>query len=73
MRGLHAAKLLTWSKLPMDNVKLETKNNILTITIDLTRSSGRSKSGKTEVIATTRGNQPVPGAEGVKIGLNIYK
>ena len=57
----------------MDNVQMKTTGTTLTITVDLSKSCGRSKSGKTEVIATTRGNQPVPGAEGVKIGLNIYK
>jgi len=31
------------------------------------------KSGKTTIIATTEGNMPLPGHEGIKLGLNLYK
>jgi len=47
--------------------------NILTIKVDLSKTFGPSKSGKTTIIATSEGNVDVPGAPGVKIGLNIYK
>jgi len=56
----------------MKNVKTEVKGNILTITIDLSQSQGRSKSGKTEIIATTSGNVNLADA-GVTLGLNCYK
>ena len=56
----------------MKNVKLTVKGNILTIEVDLSKRFGPSKSGKTEIIATTAGNVSVPGKEDVKIGLNIY-
>ena len=57
----------------MKNVNLELNGDILTITIDISKEFGRSSSGKTTIIASTGGNQPVPGREEVKIGLNVYK
>jgi hypothetical protein len=56
----------------MDNVKMAVKGNILTITVDLSKDSGLSNSGKNKIIASSGGNQPVPGKPEVKIGLNIY-
>ena len=56
----------------MRNVQMTVEGNTLTITVDLTGNQGRSKSGKTVIIATTGGNQPVPGSEAI-VGLNIYK
>ncbi len=52
-------------------MKLE--GNIFTIRVDLSKEFGPSSSGKTIIVASTEGNQPVPGKEDVKIGLNIYK
>jgi hypothetical protein len=49
----------------MKNVVWEIKGSILTITVDLNKKQGHSKSGK-----TIEGNQPV--APGVVMGLNIY-
>jgi hypothetical protein len=57
----------------MDNVQIEVKDNKAIITIDLNKEFGESKSGKTIVVATTRGNVPIPGAETFRIGLNCYK
>lgn len=57
----------------MKNVKTEVKGKILTITVDLSQSQGDSKTGKTEIIATTSGNVTIDGAGGVVMGLNIYK
>jgi len=54
-------------------MKMETENNVLTITVDLSQSLGTSKSGKSQIIDTTGGNVTVPGTDNVKIGLNIYK
>lgn len=56
----------------MRNVELEVKNDVLTIRVDLSKSFGRSKSGKTTIVASTDGNVTVPGSD-AKIGLNIYK
>jgi hypothetical protein len=56
----------------MDNVKLDVKGSILTITIDLSKKGAPSSSGKNVVVASTRGNVAVPGTD-AKIGLNVYK
>jgi hypothetical protein len=56
-----------------ENTKIEVKGNILTVTIDLTKKLGRSKSGKSEIIATTGGNISVPNHPEIKLGLNCYK
>lgn len=57
----------------MKNVEMSVEGNILTIKVDLTKDFGPSSSGKTVIIATTEGNQSVPGKEAVKVGLNVYK
>jgi len=55
-----------------DNVEASVDGKILTIKIDLSKDFGRSASGKTTVIATTRGNQKIGTTEAI-IGLNVYK
>lgn len=57
----------------MKNIAMDVKGDMLTIKINLAEDQGPSKSGKTILIATSEGNQPVPGSDGVKIGLNVYK
>jgi len=57
----------------MKNVDMSIEGNILTIKVDLTKDFGPSSSGKTIIIASSEGNQSVPGKEAVKIGLNVYK
>jgi len=60
----------------MRNVKMDvSKDNVLTITVDLTQEMGRSKSGKTMIVASSDGNVDVANtADGsIKMGLNIYK
>lgn len=54
------------------NVEAEVEGDELIIKVDLTKTYGMSSSGKSLVIATTEGNQSVPGRENVKFGLNIY-
>jgi len=56
----------------MRNVKMAVKGNTLTITVDLAQELGPSKSGKTVLIASSDGNQPIPGTD-AKLGINIYK
>jgi hypothetical protein len=51
---------------------MKIEGNILTITVDLTKDFGLSGSGKNTIIASTEGNQSIPGDEDKKIGLNIY-
>lgn len=57
----------------MKNVEMQTDGNILHITVDLNKSFGLSASGKTTIVATTKGNQELEGHPGVKIGLNVYR
>ena len=55
----------------MKNVEMTVEQGILVIKVDLSKEFGPSSSGKTIIIATTEGNQPV--AQGIMIGLNVYK
>lgn len=59
----------------MKNVEMVVSGNKLTITVDLSKDFGDSASGKTTVIASTKGNVDVDAKnhKDVKIGLNIYK
>jgi uncharacterized OB-fold protein len=56
----------------MKNVEFHLDGEILTITVDLSKEFGPSKSGKTTIIASTQGNKTLPGRD-EKIGLNVYK
>lgn len=56
----------------MNNVEFDVKNNVLTITVKLDAKGHPSKSGKTTVIATTRGNVAI-GKGDIKLGLNVYR
>jgi len=57
----------------MKNIDMNVTGNILTIKVDLSKTFGPSKSGKTIIISTSEGNIAIPGREDIKIGLNIYK
>ena len=57
----------------MENVKYEKKNDILTITVDLSLSGEVSKSGKSKVIASTKGNVKIDPEKNIYLGLNVYK
>jgi len=55
----------------MQNVKVEVKGNILTIKCKLDAKTHKSASGKTLIIASSKGNKDIGG--GVTLGLNLYK
>jgi hypothetical protein len=55
------------------NYKAEVKGSELIITVNLKGKTEPSKSQKSDVIASTKGNQPVPGQAGVKFGLNVFR
>ena len=59
----------------MKTVDLKLDGEKLVITIDLKKTFGPSASGKNIIIASTEGNQTIPGKEdeGIKLGLNVYK
>lgn len=54
----------------MRNVEIKKEKKKMTLEIDLTKEFGKSKSGKTTIIASTDGNHLV---DGIYIGLNIYR
>lgn len=56
----------------MVNTELAVEGNILTIRIDLSKEFGTSSSGRSIVIASTKGNVAIPGRD-EKIGLNVYR
>jgi len=53
------------------NIKSNREGDILTLTIDLSKSFGRSASGKSIIVATSSGNKPL--GDGTFIGVNVYK
>ena len=55
------------------NCGVNVDGTTLTLTIDLSREIGPSKSGKTTIIATTSGNKEIPGTDGLVLGLNAYR
>jgi ABC-type lipoprotein export system ATPase subunit len=56
----------------MKNIEMNVTGDILTIKVDLSKTFGKSGSGKSTIIASTEGNISVPGKEEIKIGLNVY-
>lgn len=58
----------------MKNVTHKVEGNKLTIVIDLNEDLGPSKSGKTQMIASTYGNVAVPGCPAeFRLSINAYK
>jgi hypothetical protein len=57
----------------MENIDMNIDGNILTIKIDLSKEFGPSSSGKTIVVASTRGNANVDGHPNIKLGVNCFK
>ncbi len=49
------------------------EKGIMTVTVDLNLDLGPSKSGKTNIIASSEGNQKIDGGNGAVIGLNCYR
>jgi len=59
--------------LVIGNVKMEVNGDELIAKVDLSKTLGQSKSGKSTVIATTSGNIAVPGRPDIKIGVTVYR
>lgn len=57
----------------MQNVEMKVVKNVLTLTIDLSKEFGRSKSGKTISIASTLGNQKISEEPETFVGVNVYR
>ena len=54
------------------HIDYELKDGKLILSIDIGHEGEPSKSGKSIVIGSTRGNVNIPGTE-LKLGLNLYK
>ena len=54
-----------------ENVQVEVKDGKAIITIDLSHRGKLSSSGKSIIVASTGGNQIIPGTQ-VVLGLNAY-
>lgn len=54
----------------MENVTMNLKGSILTITVDISKRFGPSTTGKTLIVASTRGAVKVGD---VSLALNVYK
>jgi hypothetical protein len=57
----------------MENIAMKRDGSKLVIEIDLSQDQGPSASGKTILVATTRGSAPVPGSEDTFVGLNCFR
>lgn len=55
------------------NIEASVKEGKLTLVIDLSKTQGKSASGKSTIVATTGGNQTVDGTNGLVLGLNAYR
>jgi hypothetical protein len=56
----------------MKNMEMDVEGNMLTIKVDLSQVLGPSRSGKTNMVATSEGIVSVPGRDEM-IGLNIFR
>jgi hypothetical protein len=58
----------------MDNIVTKISGSTLTITIDLSKRLGASASGKTTIVASTRGGFKVnaPNGDVVNVGINAF-
>ncbi len=56
----------------MTNVSMTVEGDILTVKINLAERHGRSSSGKSEIVASTRGNVSVDNFPDIKLGVNCY-
>jgi len=59
----------------MQNIEMTVRegDGKLVIEIDLNKDYGRSKSGKSVIIATTSGNVSIPDHPDIHLGLNLYR
>ena len=55
----------------MENVKTKVEKNILTITVDMSKDFGPSKSGKTNIVASTGGFAKVADVNGKAISISM--
>jgi hypothetical protein len=59
-------------KYEMQNIEIELDGNVVKILIDIEKDFGLSSSGKTIIVASSRGNKPIEDTD-VFLGLNVFK
>ena len=57
----------------MQNVKMSVKGTTLILEIDLSQEGALSSTGKSFNVATTNGNQPIPGTPDLRVGVNVFR
>jgi len=57
----------------MKNIETKVSGNILTITVDLSKTFGASSSGKSIIVASTEGNVRLEDPAGSVLGMNVYR
>lgn len=55
----------------MKNVDVKTDKEIMTITIDCTKNFGKSKTGKSNIVASSEGFQTFATVSGKQVALNL--
>jgi hypothetical protein len=55
------------------NVVLNVKDNVLTITVDLSQDHGLSSSGKSKIVGSTHGFTKLVGTPDVSVSLNVIR
>jgi hypothetical protein len=72
MQGVH---IVATNQTVGQNVNLEVSEDgkHLVIRVDLTKSFGPSSTGKSEIVASTQGNAPVPNTDRIMLGLNLFR
>ena len=56
-----------------ENILAAVEGDKLTLVIDLSEDLGPSSSGKTNIVASTRGSLVIPNHPHLKLGLNLFK
>jgi predicted flap endonuclease-1-like 5' DNA nuclease len=56
----------------MQNIDIKLDKNNVTVTIDTEKDFGMSSKGKSIIVASTRGNQPLEGTD-ILMGINVFK
>jgi len=58
----------------MENLNVEVKGNVLTITVpDLTKDLGLSSTKKTSLVAKSGGGMKIAGKDGYFVNVTVYK
>ena len=57
----------------MENIDMKQEGMVLVVRIRLDEEVGESSSGKSVLVATSRGNQRIPGTADTYISINCYR